>query len=85
MLDPSGNETKLYLDTQSHYLIKIVRQGSPDEGQIEALFSDYRRLSGVMTPFRSKEYRGGKLVSETQIIEAAFNSNLSDELFKKPE
>lgn len=85
MIDPSGNETKLYLDTQSRYLIKIVRQGSALEGQMETLFSDYRRLSGVMTPFRSKEYRDGKLVSETQIEEAKFNSGLSDDLFKKPE
>lgn len=83
MIDPAGNETKLYLHTDSNYLLKIVRRGAKE--QIEALFSDYRRLSGVMTPFRSKEYRDGKLLSETQIEEAKFNSGLSDELFKKPE
>ena len=85
MIDPAGNEMTLYLDTKSHHLVKLVRQGSPAEGQIEALFSDYRKLGGVMTPFHSKEFRGGQLVSETQILEAKFNSGLSDDLFKKPE
>ncbi len=83
MVDPDGSETKLYLDIKSYHLIKIAYQEA--EEQIETLFSDYRRLGGIMTPFRLKEYRDGKLVSETQIEETKFNSGLSDELFKRPE
>ena len=47
--------------------------------------SDFRRVSGIITPFRSKIYSDGVLTPETVLESVEVNQGVMPWMFKRPE
>jgi predicted Zn-dependent peptidase len=83
--DPAGNQLKMYVDQMIHLALKESYQGTTmmGPGTVEEIFSDYREISGVKTPFSIKSFANGQKVAETKILEVNFNTQIDPELFIK--
>jgi predicted Zn-dependent peptidase len=83
--DPAGNQLKMYVDQMTHLPAKESYQGTTmmGPGNVEEIFSDYREVSGVKTPFSIKSFANGQKVAETKILEVNFNTQIDPELFIK--
>jgi hypothetical protein len=54
------------------------------EQKVEIVYSDYRRVHGVLVPFRQQMYGDGKLLAEMTLTEAEFNVGLQEAEFAIP-
>ncbi len=81
---PDGDYIINYLDS-STYLIHKMRTTalSPTGGEIEIdmVFSDYRKISGVMSAFSWTMYQGGAEYARFTLNEVVYNTGLDDSLF----
>jgi len=76
---------KLYLDPQSHLPVKRSYQGNAmgRAAKLEETFSDWRKVDGLLLPFRVVTYADGQKFSETTLKEADINVPVPPGLFKK--
>ncbi|MCJ7578557.1 MAG: insulinase family protein [candidate division Zixibacteria bacterium] len=83
--DPAGNQLKMYVDQMTHLPLKESYQGTTMMGPatVEEIFSDYREVSGVKTPFSITSLANGQKIAETKILEVNFNTQIDPELFIK--
>ena len=83
--DPAGNQLKMYVDQVTHLPLKESYQGTTmmGPGTVEEIFSDYREVSGVKTPFSITSLANGQKIAETKILEVNFNTQIDPELFIK--
>jgi predicted Zn-dependent peptidase len=83
--DPAGNQLKMYVDLVTHLPLKESYQGTTmmGPGNVEEIFSDYREVSGVKTPFSITSLANGQKMAETKILEVNFNTQIAPELFIK--
>ncbi len=74
-----------YIDPET-YLIYKTRQNSFDEMQMEiveeTIFSDYKKIKGIMTAHSLTIMRDGEEFAILTITEVEFNTGLKDSLFK---
>jgi len=79
---------KLYVDAETNLIIRISVKSasglSSDFWDTEELISDYRRVSGIRTPFRSVMKQNGKVSVESTRLELSINPPISDSVFAKP-
>jgi hypothetical protein len=75
----------MYVDQLTHLPSKESYQGTTmmGPGTVDEIFSDYREVSGVKTPFSIKSFANGQKVAETKILEVNFNTQIDPELFIK--
>ncbi len=88
ILDPENDEVTIYFDRISKLPAKleyrgIDRRGVPTRTVQE--FSQWHDVQGVNTPFRIDTYLNGRQQSQSFIIKIAYNNNIPDSMFTKPE
>ena len=73
-----------YFDAASGLLVR-TRHRSLTNGQwlVEDL-SDFRRVDGIMVPFRVEDYRGGKMVAELAVEKVRMNEAVKEKVFRAP-
>jgi hypothetical protein len=80
-LDPSS-----FLVTRSRVRKALHPDNDPTPTTIETVWSDFRRVSGVLFPFeaRDTDLATGKLLQTTTLLELAANRPADDRLFQTP-
>ena len=84
--DDRGNWVKLFLDAVDH---RLVKKEYPDQGmagpvQAEDSYGDYRKVSGLLFPFRTKTKHDGEDFAETTVGKIQVNTGLDESLFARP-
>jgi zinc protease len=83
---PEGGEpTKMYFDTQSGLLLRVVSENHDADGvsHLREDLDDYRDVDGVKLPFTSRQTNGDTTYTMT-ISEVHHNVELEDSDFAKP-
>lgn len=83
---PSNLTLKLYIDTQSNFIVKRAGQRSrgAEKIDVEDIYSDYRAVDGVQIPFKIVSSAGGNKVADVTMNSVKINTGVKDEVFKKP-
>jgi hypothetical protein len=90
VLEVSGDQlqpVRLFIDAQG----QIARQAfaSPAPGgrtvQVEEVFSDYRRVEGVLVPYKAELVHDGRPILTRTLRSVAVNSPVDEKLFVRPE
>ena len=77
--EKSSPKTKYLIDDTSSRVTGIEFE----TGEVEAhVFSDFRMVQGVSTPFRIERYVDGRKIEETQFTSVRYNASVKDEVFK---
>jgi hypothetical protein len=83
---PNDDTNTMYIDT-STYLLYLMKQkgtdmmGSPTDQEL--IFSDYKKVDGVMAAHVMTIYQGGEEFGIFTLSEIKYNSSLEDSLFAK--
>jgi len=84
---PNGTVFLALLDKDSLYVVRteetVVIAGQPLRFAVE--YEDYRMVSGVVEPFRTRFYRDGELENEVFVESIRVNAGIMSSLFKIPE
>jgi outer membrane lipoprotein-sorting protein len=75
-VDSSGEPLAVYVDANSHLLVRIRSKANDTE------FEDWRTISGLRYPFKARTK--AKQDVSIEVEEVKFNSDVSPELFKRP-
>jgi hypothetical protein len=90
VLEISGSQlqpVRLFIDSQG----QIVRQAfmSPAPGgrtvQVEEVFSDYRKVEGVLVPYKAELVHDGRPILTRTLRSVALNAPVDEEIFARPE
>ena len=90
VLEISGDQlqpVRLFIDPQG----QIVRQAfaSPAPGgrtvQVEEVFSDYRKVEGVLVPYKAELVHDGRPILTRTLRSVVLNSPVDEKLFVRPE
>ncbi len=82
MTTRAGVHRKFFFDAKSGLLTKEMEEGEGAEG--ETLFSDYRRVDGVLEPFHLVIRAGGRTL-EVTMLDVRHNAQMDDRVFTFPE
>ena len=83
VMDAYGNTYEIFIDPQTLYPL-AERQTLPDGGITETIYSDYRDVDGLPTPFQLAISKDSKVVSKIQLNNSALNVGLLSKLFELP-
>lgn len=82
--DAQGHTTRFFLDPETHLVVKL--EYTAGSGQSPEIFlSDYRDVSGVKVPFKTRGLQGGQPVMEVTYTEVQVNAPVDEKLFEKPQ
>lgn len=82
--DAEGPPMRIYLDPRKHLILKVSGAFTFAGGvstELSAEFYDYRKVGGVMFPFRIINYGGESRISETVLTEIEVNQEMNEALF----
>ncbi|MDM7995526.1 MAG: hypothetical protein QUT30_07575 [Acidobacteriota bacterium] len=89
--DEKGKATRYYIDNKSHLISRLefdtgeyftLPFGEEKYPLVAAyVFSDYRPVDGVMTPFRIEVYQGLIKIEEMTFESIEYNTGLTDDMF----
>jgi hypothetical protein len=76
---------KLFFDKNNSLLLKLERTG-PGDGQNtkERIYSDYRKVDGLMSAMRCTVLIDGKPFGEQEVIDIKYPKNIDTAEFKVP-
>ncbi len=82
--DKEGPPMKIYIDLKNFGIVKISGFFSMggNETSLSSEFADFRRVRGMMFPFRFANYAGGQKVAEIVIEEYKINRDIEDSVFE---
>ncbi len=80
--DAAGHATRFYLDPQTSLVTKVAFESSGQ--QSEAVYTDYREVSGIKIPFQTNISQNGQPFVEIKYSEVQVNAVVDEGLFKKP-
>ena len=83
VIDTYGNIYEIFVDPQTLYPL-AERQTLPKGGITETIYSDYRDVDGLPTPFQLAISKDSKVVSKIQLNNSALNVGLLSKLFELP-
>lgn len=83
LIDAHGNTYEIFIDPQTLYPL-AERQTLPNGEISETIYSDYRDVDGLPTPFELAIFIDSKVVSKVQINNSALNVGLLSKLFELP-
>jgi len=83
---PAKATTTWFLDAQTGMLLKSIsrQNGQSGPADAEAFYSDYRDVDGVKCAFKTMQQVDGKKQLEIELTSVKINSNVKEDLFKKP-
>jgi len=84
LVDHAGNQIEAYVRTEDYLIIKCT---STFENGLQSLnlrseFSDFRRVEGILFPFRIINYIRGNIINEITIRAYLLNAPIADAFFK---
>jgi hypothetical protein len=84
LLDRAGNEIDIYVRTKDYLIIKCISifENGLHSTILSTEFSDFRRVEGILFPFRMVKYAGGDLIGEITIRAYLLNAPIADQFFK---
>jgi hypothetical protein len=84
LLDRAGNEIDIYVRTKDYLIIKCVSifEHGLHSMILSTEFSDFRRVEGILFPFRMVKYAGGDIIGEITISAYLLNAPIADAFFK---
>jgi hypothetical protein len=82
--DAQGHATRFFIDPATNLVVKLAYTTSGGESP-EAFLSDYRDVSGVKVPFKTRIVQGGQQMMELTYTEVQVNAPVDDKLFQKPQ
>jgi len=90
VLEIAGEQMKpvrLFIDQQGLIARQTFTAAGPDgrEIQAEEALSDYRKVEGVMVPFKAELMHGGRLMITRLLTNVTVNSPLDASLFSRPQ
>jgi hypothetical protein len=81
-------DVSLFIDKETHQLVKMERRAKDvemnKEFTEETLYSDFKKVDGVLVSHKQVIKRDGKLYVENETVEFEIKDKLDDTLFKKP-
>ena len=83
--DDEGNSLKVYLDKETHLVVKREYQGTTMRGvaTMEEFLSDYRDVGGIKVPFHLDIKADGEPYIEVDLQEIEINTEIDPALFEK--
>ncbi|UCE17973.1 MAG: insulinase family protein [Gemmatimonadota bacterium] len=83
--DEEGNSVKMYLDKETHLVVKRDYQGTTMRGaaSMEESLTDYREVDGIKIPFRSDIKADGEPYISVEVQEMLINTEIDPALFEK--
>jgi zinc protease len=82
LADAEGHATQFFVDAETNLITKVAF--TTNGRTTEAVYSDYREVSGVEVPFQTHVSQDGQPLLEITLSEAQVNAPVDEELFKKP-
>ena len=82
-----GDQTRLYFDKTTHFLLKMSYSSKNQFGAVvafEDFYSDYRVVSGVAMPFQHVQNQNGKKLNESKVTDLEINKGIDPKIFEKP-
>ena len=81
--DSEGTTMDIYVETQTSHIVKVTGYFSAENKKtdLSVEFSDFRKVGGVVFPFRITNYAGGMKIAQTVIDEYSINPDIADSLF----
>jgi zinc protease len=80
--DAEGHATRFFLDPQTNLVTKVAFESSGQK--TEAVYTDYRDVSGVKVAHQSNISQNGQPLLEVKLSEVQVNVPVDEGLFKKP-
>lgn len=88
--DKKGEKTKYFIDDDSSLITRLEFVtgrskdlfGKPIDRVDAYVFSDFRRVQGVLTPFKIERYRSGMRIEEMQFTSVRYNASVKDQAFR---
>ena len=77
--DATGLITCLEFDTGEHYTLLFDKKKYPKYATF--VFSDYRNVDGIMTPFKVEYFHGKIKIEEMRFLSVRHNTGIGDEVF----
>jgi outer membrane lipoprotein-sorting protein len=80
-----GHKSTMYVDAKTYLPVKTDSRSFNAQGQevdIEIVYSDYKKVGGIMAAHTVIQNQGGQLYMKMKINEMAYNGGLEDSLFK---
>jgi len=79
----------LFFDKDNSLLLKTETRGKDTmadgkEFTAESLYSDHKKVDGLMVPYKIEVKRDGKKFVESEVTEVKFSEKLDDSVFAKP-
>jgi hypothetical protein len=83
--DSNREKMSLLLNASTHLPValryRLVDPKTKGVDKMEAWYTNFRSVQGVMTPFHRERIRNGERISETFVSEVKYNSGLQENLF----
>ena len=80
--DAEGHATRFFLDPQTSLVIKVAFESNGQ--QTEAVYTDYREVSGIKIPFQTNVSQNGQPFVQIKYSDVQVNAPVDEGLFKKP-
>ena len=80
--DAEGHATRFFIDPQTGLVAKVAFESNGQQN--EAVYTDYREVSGVKIPFQTNVSQNGQPFLEIKYSEVQVNAPVDEVLFKKP-
>jgi predicted Zn-dependent peptidase len=81
--DAQGHATRFFIDPATNLVVKLEYTSGGESPEI--FLSDYRDVSGVKVPFKTRILQQGQQLMEMTYTEVQVNAPLDDKLFQKPQ
>lgn len=81
--DAQGHATRFFVDPATNLVVKLEYSSGGESPEI--FLSDYRDVSGVKVPFKTRILQGGQLLMEMTYTEVQVNAPVDEKLFQKPQ
>ena len=81
----SGDFFNLYVDAESYLVRKKSYRGAAEVGlaTLEEVYSDYRKVDGIIIPFRTLVRANGKQFIKSEVVSAQLNIEIARDFFAR--
>ena len=85
--DSDGDVYKNYIDAENFVILKstVKMQVQGSEVEVETVFSNYKPFEGVVMAYNIDVVMGGQVQRQLVVDSVAFNVDVDDAIFEKPE
>jgi hypothetical protein len=81
--DKFGHEIEVYVSTKDFLILKVIgyfKKGD-DKMSLGAEFSNYRKVEGILLPFKITNYADTSKISETEITKYSINPTIDESIY----